>query len=178
MDFERIGLRMRNRREELGLTLAEVGDRLGTSASVVLRWERGDIKSLKTTKLCDIAKALNMTVEELLGVQEVYVPMPGLLHVDETEGDVGIIAEDASMLNARIWPGDTVFIKEKILVEDGSIAACLFKEKLLIRRIYRYEGRIELRSENPMFPTISIEGNDLLAFKVIGKAIGIWGEVK
>lgn len=178
MDFEKIGLRMKIRREELGLTLAEMGKRVDTSASTILGWERGDIKSLKTTKLSDIAKALNMTVEELLGVQEVYVPIPGILHVDETEGDVGVIAEDTSMLNARIWPGDTVFIREKILVENGSIAVCLYKEKLLIRRIYRYEGRIELRSENPMFPTISIEGNDLLDFKIVGKAIGIWGEIK
>ena len=51
MNYESIGTRMKYQREALGLTLAEVGKRVGTSASVVLRWENGDIASLKTTVL-------------------------------------------------------------------------------------------------------------------------------
>lgn len=179
MDYGKIGLTMKARREELGLSLAEVGSRCNASASVVRGWENGDIKSLKTTKLKAIADALDTTVEHLLGLQETFVPLPGLRPVaDRRKGDLSVIIKDQAMINARIYPRDEVFIDSQAMLENGDLAAVYYNEEIIIRRIYHYPGRLELRSENPIFATIDVEGEDLTKTKVIGKAVYLVGELK
>lgn len=178
MELNGIGLRMKSRREELGLTLLEAGKRIGCSASVVRAWERGDIKSLKTNKLQIIAKALDTTVEYLLGIEKVYVPSADMIPVDESEGDLGTIMKDDSMINARIWPDDIVYIRRNVPIDNGDLIVGDYKGITIVRRFYRYDNRIELRSENPMFPTINIEGPDVDNFTIIGKAVAIYGEIK
>ena len=179
MDYGKIGLRMKQRREELDLTLTEVGKRTGNSASVVSRWENGDIKSLKTTKLRDIAEALDTSVEYLLGLHETFTPLPGLRPVANTQkGDLSVIVKDQAMINARIYPTDEVFIDSQAILASGDLAAVYYNDEIIIRRIYHYPGRIELRSENPIFETINIEGKELTKIKIIGKAIALLGVLK
>lgn len=51
--------KIKARREELNLTLQEVGEYLGVSKATVQRYESGEIKNLKQetiTKLCEILK--------------------------------------------------------------------------------------------------------------------------
>ena len=64
MDMKEI---IRNRRKELGLTLEEVGKRVGVSRATVMRWETGEIKNLGRDKIATLAAALQVSPEYLLG---------------------------------------------------------------------------------------------------------------
>ena len=179
MNYGRISSRMRARREELGLSMREVAHRVGTSASTVRAWENGDIESIKTTKLRAIAGALDISVEDLLGLEETYVPIPGLRPVPVAmRGDVSIVIKDQAMINARIYPRDEVFIQSQADVEDGELAAVQYEGEVIIRRLYHYPDRIELRAENPIFETIDLEGDDRHKIKIIGKAVSLLGDLK
>ena len=59
-----IGEAMYRRRKELGLSLEEVGDRIGVGKSTVSKWENGMM--MGADKLVIIAKALEMEVMDLL----------------------------------------------------------------------------------------------------------------
>lgn len=57
-------------RTKLGLTLQELGDKVGVGASTVRKWETGYIKSLCTDKMQKLAAALDTSVDYLMGWTE------------------------------------------------------------------------------------------------------------
>ena len=75
-----------------------------------------------------------------------------------------------SMINARIFDGDIVFVKSGIPVEDGQIAVVRIEEEYTLKRIFRGPDYLELRSENPMYPTRIIRGEQENA-EIVGKAV-------
>lgn len=62
-------------RTKLGLTLQELGDKVGVGASTVRKWETGYIKSLRTDKMQKLAGALDTSVDYLMGWTENNVNM-------------------------------------------------------------------------------------------------------
>lgn len=57
---------VKTRREELGLTLEEVGQAVGVSKTTVQRWESGKIKNLRRDKIADLASALQISPDKLI----------------------------------------------------------------------------------------------------------------
>ena len=64
------GDKIHYQRTKLGLTLQELGDKVGVGASTVRKWETGYIKSLRTDKMQKLAFALDTTVDYLMGWTE------------------------------------------------------------------------------------------------------------
>ena len=63
--------------------------------------------------------------------------------------DFALIAKGSSMINARIFDGDIVFIRRQNDVEDGEIAAVLIDEEATLKRVYKLNGDLLLKSEKP-----------------------------
>lgn len=76
-----------------------------------------------------------------------------------------------SMINARIFNGDIVYIREQPDVENGEIAAVLIGEEATLKRVYKYQNRIELRAENPTIPPMEFVDNELNNIRILGKAV-------
>lgn len=55
------------------------------------------------------------------------------------------------MINARIFDGDIVYIRQQDTVEHGEIAAVLIGTEATLKRVYLYEDHITLKAENSMF---------------------------
>lgn len=62
-----IGENLRRRREELGLTLEDVAERLGVHRSTVLRYERGETQRLSIETIERLARILSTTPAALAG---------------------------------------------------------------------------------------------------------------
>lgn len=75
-----------------------------------------------------------------------------------------------SMIGARILDGDVVFVKSGELVENGQIAVVRVDDSYSLKRIYRGPDYLELRSENPKYPPIVIQGEQVNA-EIVGKAV-------
>lgn len=209
LEYRKIGLRMRLRRQELGLSLNRTAQKIGCTATTLKRWEEGDIKSIKSSRMKDIADALETTPGALLGIKDQVVSVPGIepvpmmrtvpilgeiacgtpiLAEQNFDGQANIPAgikcdfalrvKGDSMINARIFDGDLVFIEQQSDVESGEIAAVLIDDEVTLKRVYKYEGRMELRPENPMYQPVNIEGPDLLHVKIIGKPVAFVGTIR
>ena len=74
-----------------------------------------------------------------------------------------------SMINARIFDGDIVFVKSGP-VEDGQIGVVRIGEEYTLKRIYRGPDYLELRAENPMYPLKIIRGEQENA-EIVGRAV-------
>lgn len=83
-----------------------------------------------------------------------------------------------SMINARIFNGDLVFIKQQAEVENGQIAAVVIDGEATLKRLYRYPNRIELRPENPLFPVLQFEGQEMEELRVLGRAVAFVSMVR
>lgn len=59
--------KIKNRREELGLTLQDVGDYLGVTKATVQRYESGEIKNIKLESIEKLAKILKISPAYLMG---------------------------------------------------------------------------------------------------------------
>lgn len=75
-----------------------------------------------------------------------------------------------SMIGAHIFDGDLVFVKTGEYVADGRIGVVRIDDEYTLKRIYRGEDYLELRSENPKYPPIIIRGEQENA-EIVGKAV-------
>lgn len=98
---------------------------------------------------------------------ETFVNMP-----KDVKGTFALRCKGNSMINARIFDGDIVFIRQQPDVENGEIAAVLIGDEATLKRVYKYENRIELRPENPTYPIQNYEGENLNNIRILGKAVG------
>ena len=62
--------RLRKRRLELGLTAAELGDRVGKNKTTIYRYESGEIEKVPYSVMVPLAKALNTTPAYLMGWED------------------------------------------------------------------------------------------------------------
>lgn len=62
--------RIKARRLELGMTLEELGNKIGVKKATIQRYESGKIKNLKRKTIMQIAKALETTPAYLMGWAE------------------------------------------------------------------------------------------------------------
>ena len=124
---------------------------------------------VKVPLLGDIACGEPITAEENI---ETYLNMP-----EKIKGTFALRCKGDSMINARIFDGDIVFIREQPDVENGEIAAVLIDNEATLKRVYKYDSRIELRAENPTFKPLSYEGEKLADICILGKAVGFLSTV-
>lgn len=103
---------------------------------------------------------------------EDYINMP-----ERIKGTFALRCKGDSMINARIFDGDIVYIKEQPDVENGEIAAVLINNEATLKRVYKYENRIELRPENPTFKVMNFENEELENIRILGKAVGFFSKV-
>jgi len=48
----------------------------------------------------------------------------------------------------------------------------------MLRRVYKYDNRIELRPENPMFAVQNFEGADMGKVRIVGRVVAFQGTVR
>lgn len=92
--------------------------------------------------------------------------------------DFCLIAKGDSMINARIFDGDVVFIKEQPIVENGEIAAVIIDNEATLKRVYIKTDRIILRPENPVYDDIIYEKEEMNNVRILGKAVAFTSYVK
>lgn len=62
-----MGEKIKYYRERQGMTLEELGEKIGVGKSTVRKWENGIIANMRRDKVAKIAKALNISPSYLMG---------------------------------------------------------------------------------------------------------------
>lgn len=96
----------------------------------------------------------------------------------DIKADFCLTASGDSMINARIFDGDIVFIHSQPDVENGEIAAVIINDEATLKRVYKYENRIELRPENPTHQSLNYENEDINNITILGKAVAFQSYVR
>ena len=97
----------------------------------------------------------------------------GLVSVPATKaGDFALRCKGDSMA-PQICDGDLVIIHSQPEVENGEIAAVRLDNEATLKRVFLFDDHIELRAENPAFPTIIRMGESMNDVSIEGKAVGL-----
>ena len=104
---------------------------------------------------------------------EDYVDIPK--HI---KADFALSCKGDSMINARIFDGDIVYIRQQDTVESGEIAAVLIDNDATLKRIRIFEDHISLEPENPQYRPIVLWGEDMNTVRILGKAIAFTSAVR
>lgn len=102
---------------------------------------------------------------------------------EDISADFCLRCKGDSMINARIYDGDIVFIRKQPMVENGEIAAVLVDEmadvsEATLKRVYIYEDKIMLIAENPAYPPMVYSNEDMNSVRIAGKAVAFLSRVK
>ena len=102
------------------------------------------------------------------------------VYVDSSlDADFCLTAHGDSMIGARIFDGDTVFIRSQDTVDNGEIAAVIINDEATLKRVYFYpeEGKLILSPENPKYAPLVYVNDELDSIKILGKAIAFQSSV-
>ena len=118
--------------------------------------------------------------EPILATENVaeYVDMDTDVHAD-----FALRCKGDSMINARIFDGDIVYIRKQNSVENGEIAAVLIdgvesESEATLKRFFRENDKIRLSAENPMYADKQYYGEEMNQVRVIGKAVAFLSTVR
>ena len=99
----------------------------------------------------------------------------------DIHADFALRCKGDSMINARIFNGDIVYIREQPMVENGEIAAVIIDDmesEATLKRVYMDNEHIILHAENPVYNDMAFYHEDMNQVRIIGKAVAFLSTVK
>ena len=105
---------------------------------------------------------------------EDYVDVPK--HID---ADFALTCKGDSMINARIFDGDIVYIRQQETVENGEIAAVMVGDgEATLKRFRKFDDHITLEPENPMHRPMAFWNEEMNNVRILGKAVAFTSAVR
>lgn len=97
---------------------------------------------------------------------------------DHVRADFALRCKGDSMINARIFDGDIVYIRQQESVEHGEIAAILIDDEATLKRVYIYDDCISLEAENPQYRPMVYRGEEMNNIRILGKAVAFTSAIR
>lgn len=97
---------------------------------------------------------------------------------EDVHADFALRCKGDSMICARIYDGDIVYIRQQETVDDGEIAAVLIDDEATLKRVRLYDDHVVLEPENPQYRPIVYWGIDMNAVRILGKAVAFTSIVR
>lgn len=204
-----IGDRIKARRLEIGLSVDQIAAQIGKNRATVYRYESNEIEKFPLDILYPLADALRTTPAYLMGWEDErpapnVIPVPemrqiprlGVIacgapilaeeHIEDyvdvpkhIYADFALTCKGDSMINARIFDGDIVYIRQQNTVENGEIAAVITDDgEATLKRIRLYDDHIALEPENPMYKPLVFWGEEMNSVRIIGKAVAFTSAIR
>ena len=152
---------------------------LGTTPQRLMGWEDESIPTINNIRITNITKA---DTKKLPILGNVACGEP--IFASEQQGyyarakadmaaDFCLTARGDSMINARIFDGDLLFVRKQDSVDDGEIAVVLIDDEATVKRVYfnREDGILTLMPENPTYKPMRYSGSQLDRIRILGKVI-------
>lgn len=153
---------------------------LGTTPSRLMGWDNEDrlssLNYIEGTKLSDITKRRLPVLGNVACGEPIFATEETGYYVSvssDISADFCLTARGDSMINARIFDGDILFVKQQDSVDDGEIAVVLIEDEATVKRVYfnREDGILTLMPENPTYKPMRYMGRELDRIRILGKVV-------
>ena len=195
------GSKLRAARKAKQLTLFELAAKIKAAHNSISNWENDQNMPDPDTiqNLCwalDVEPNYFFSVDSSLSLPRNIIPLPEMQripllgsiacgspilaeeHIEDfvdiprnIHADFALTCKGDSMINARIFDGDIVYIRQQPSVDNGEIAAVLIDGDATLKRVKLFDDHISLEPENPMYKPLVYWGNDMNDVHILGKAV-------
>ena len=212
------GERIKQRREQLGISQTELAECIGTSKQNLYKYENDIITNIPSDRVEALAKCLDTTPAYIMGWNEPdrkldvealfkfdnIVPISTKrfrllgdiacgkpittneekeLYVEagaNISADFCLRAKGDSMIGARIYDGDIVFIRKQEMVDNGEIAAVIIEDEATLKRMNYYPEKdlLILKAENSRYEDLVYTGEQLDHIIILGKAVAFQSDIR
>ena len=157
-----------------------IADVLQTTPAALMGWE-----SSATSLPNNIVPLPEMERIPLLGAIACGKPILADEHIEEfvnipkhIHANFALTCKGDSMINARIFDGDIVYIRQQDMVDNGDIAAVLIDGEATLKRFRLLPDRIILEPENPLYDPLVYRGEEMNDVRVLGKAVAFTSAIR
>lgn len=157
---------------------------LHTTPGYLMGWDAEEDSSIPTLPP-NIIPMPEMRKIPLIGAIACGAPILAEEHIEDyvdiprhVKADFALTCKGDSMINARIFDGDIVYIRQQEEVVNGEIAAALIDGEATLKRIRLFDDHISLEPENPQYRPIVLWGEDMNTVRILGKAVAFISAVR
>lgn len=97
---------------------------------------------------------------------------------EHVHADFALRCKGDSMVDARIYDGDIVYIRSQPEVENGQIAAVRIGEEATLKKVRVFQDMIILEPANQAFEPLVYRGDELNDIEVLGKAVAFTSTIR
>lgn len=101
---------------------------------------------------------------------EDYIEIPDVIGGED--GDYILRVRGDSMVNAGIFDGDYVVVRQSEDAQNGQIVVALIEDEATVKRFFREDGCVRLQPENDQLEPIYTD-----QAKILGRVIGVFRKV-
>lgn len=168
----------------MGLTITEL---LTQADDMPIALVEDEPETISGSALCgsNVMPMLTMNKTPLIGAIACGAPILAQEHVEDyvdtpknIHADFALICKGDSMINARIFDGDVVYVRQQVTVENGEIAAVLIDNEATLKRVRLFEDHIVLEPENPLYRPLWFWGDEMNDIQILGKAVAFTSTVR
>ena len=163
-----------------GDRLMPIAEALRTTPAALMGWESNSLYSVANVEPMPQTKSV-----PLLGTIACGTPILADENIEEmvdapefVHADFALRCRGDSMINARIFDGDLVYIRRQREVVNGEIAAVRIGDEATLKKVYYNGKRLTLRAANPLFGDIEYEGTELDDVEILGKAVAFTSAIR
>lgn len=200
------GDRLRDARKAAGLTQRQLADKINVSNTSISNWELC-VSTPDPDTIQNLCWALDVqpnyffdssfsTIPGVIPMPEMRkIPLIGSIacgkpiladeHIEEyidipkhVAANFALTCKGDSMINARIYDGDVVYIRQQDTVENGQIAAVLIDGEATLKRVKLHPDRIILEPENPMYDPLVYRNEEMNSVRILGKAVAFTSAIR
>ena len=191
---------IRNRRLELGLTMADIAKGVGVSEATISRWESGNISNMRRHRIVKLAEVLRIKPsiimewdDEANSSKGILIPVLGhvaagipieavedILDYEEisqamaSQGEHFALKIKGDSMEPRIKDGDVVIVRKQSGVESGDIAVVLVNgDEATVKRIKKRPEGLMLIPSNPNYEPMFYTNDDIakLPITILGRVV-------
>lgn len=202
------GDKIREARKAAGLTQRQLADKVNVSNTSISNWEKNLSRPDPDTiqYLCwalNVQPNYFFAVESSPSLPPNIIPMPEMRKIPlvgtiacgepilaeeniedyvnipkDMAGDFALTCKGDSMINARIFDGDIVYIRQQDTVDNGEIAAVLIDGEATLKRVRLFDDHISLEPENPMYKPLVYWNEEMNTIRILGKAVAFTSAIR
>lgn len=160
--------------------ISRLADILHVTPSALMGWE--DLSELPASNIIPMPSTYRVPLigtiacgQPITAIEDAceFAEVPDYIHAD-----FALRCKGNSMINARIFDGDIVYIRKQENVENGEIAAVRIADEATLKKVYLYSNRIILEPANPTFEPLIYREEEMNQVQILGKAVAFTSMIK
>jgi repressor LexA len=115
---------------------------------------------------------VNKSTNNFIGA-EGYISTPS-----QIDADFAVVCKGDSLINARIFDGDIVLVRQQDSIESGEIAAVIVDGEVMLKRVQLFDDHILLEPQNPLYDPLSYWDKEMDDVHFLGVAVAFISQIK